>query len=218
MPTSVSARDYAARAYTIGISGSRESGKCMLALALCRLLRDNYSIVMVTRRVVPGEDCSREFLMRHKALASTRVAAVDGGRHTEPAIEALMIECHPELIFLADADGVSERLGGLADFTIHVVDGSADRTSSADMNDVQRSDLLVINKTHVGAPLDLRHPAVHQYLRLRGDAPMVFSQIRYGIGTIEIASHFLASWRRTNAPEVWALAVDGHVTLTPAIA
>jgi urease accessory protein len=218
MPTSVSARDYAARAYTIGISGSRDSGKWMLALALCRLLRDSYSIVVVTNRAVSDEDGSREFLIRHKALASTRVAAVDSGRHTAPAIEVLMAECHPELIFLEDAGGDRERIGTLADFTIHVVNGSADRISAADMSEVQRSDLLVINKTHVGAPLDLHDPAVQQCLRLRGDAPTVFAQLRYGIGTIEIASHFLASWRRTSAPEVWALAVDGHVTLTPALA
>ena len=216
MPPSVSARDYAARAYTMGISGSRESGKWVLALALCRLLRDNYSVVAVTSRAVPDEDGGREFLIRHKALASTRVA--DSGRHTEAAIELLMAECHPELIFLEDAGGDRERIGTLADFTIHVVNGSADRISADDMSNVQRSDLLVINKTHVGAPLDLHDPAVQQCLQLRGVAPTVFAQLRYGIGTIEIASHFLASWRRTSAPEVWALAVDGQVTLTPAIA
>ena len=217
MPTQFPAGDQSARAYTIGVSGSMESGKTTLFLALCRLLRDNYSIAVVTSHTASTQDSSREFLIRHKALASMRIAAVDGDAETGRAIESLMTEFRPELIFLETDDRDREPVGGQADFTIHVVDGSADRTSSDDVIDVARADLLVINKTHVGEPLDLqRNVAVRQWVQVRGEGPVVLAQLRYGIGTIEIARHFLASWRRTSAPEVWALAVEERVALTPA--
>ena len=83
----------------------------MLLLALCRLLRDNYSIAVVTSHTAPDQDSSREFLIRHKALASTRIAAVDRGRHIEGAIESLMTEFRPELIFLEAADSDREPVG-----------------------------------------------------------------------------------------------------------
>jgi urease accessory protein len=216
MPRQFSASDHAARAYTIGVSGSIGSGKTML-LALCRLLRDNYSIAVVTSHTATDQDSSREFLIRHKALASTRIAAVDRGRDIEGAIESLMTDFRPELIFLEAADSDREPMETVADFTIHVVDGSADRISSKDVIDATRSDLLVINKTHIGAPLDVeRNIAVRQCVQAREDRPLVFAQLRYGIGTVEIARHFLASWRRTSAPEVWELAVEGPVALAPA--
>ena len=69
------ARDYATRAYTIGVSGSQAGGRTLLVLAMCRLLRDNYSIVVVTGHIGHGQDGGREFLIRHKALASSRIAS-----------------------------------------------------------------------------------------------------------------------------------------------
>ena len=77
MPTQSPARDYVTRAYTVSVTGSAESGKTTLLLALCRLLRDNYSIAVVTRKPAPDGDGSREFLIRHKALAPSRIVAVD---------------------------------------------------------------------------------------------------------------------------------------------
>ena len=59
-------RDYRERAYTIGIGGPVGSGKTALLLALCRLLRDDYNIAVVTNDIFTREDM--EFLVRSEAL------------------------------------------------------------------------------------------------------------------------------------------------------
>src|SRR5688572_694731 len=206
MPRQSSARDYVRRAYTVSISGSTESGKTTLFLELSRLLRDNYSIAVVTRKAAPDRDGSREFLLRHKALAASRIVAVDENSHLGLAIEWLMTECRPELIFVDD-HGSGWDTDALPDFTIHVVNGSGGGISPDDAIGAARSDLLVLNKTHLGPPLDPeRNVSVREAVRVRGDAPCVFAQLRYGIGTIEIARQLLGSWRQTNAPAAWAVA------------
>ena len=211
MPSPV--RDFVTRAYTVGVSGSAESGKTTLLLALCRLLRDNYSIGVVTRKPAPGLDGSREFLLRHKALGPSRIATIDEDGQIGLAIEWLMVECRPEFIFV-DHDAGTD---ALPDFTIHVINGSGDGMSSADVIGAERSDLLVLNKTHLGPPLHPQHHvSIRESVRIRGEAPCLFAQLRYGIGTIEIARQLLGRWRQTGAPAAWAVAPDGHVLLAPA--
>jgi len=216
MPRQSPARDYVRRAYTVSVTGSTESGKTTLFLQLSRLLRDNYSIAVVTRKPAPDRDGSREFLLRNKALAASRIAAVDENRHLDLAIEWLMTECRPELLFVEDHDSGSDT-NPLPDFTIHVVNGSGEGISPDDVIGAANSDLLVLNKTHLGPPLDLeRNAPVRDSLQARGDAPYVFAHLRYGIGTIEIARQLLGSWRHTNAPAAWAMPLDAHVLLAPA--
>jgi hypothetical protein len=57
---------------------------------------------------------------------------------------------------------------------------------------------------------------VRESVQIRGAAPYVITDLRYGIGTIEIAKEFLGRWRRTNAPAAWAEPLDAHVVLYPA--
>jgi urease accessory protein len=216
MPSPSPARDYVRRAYTVSVTGSNESGKMTLFLQLSRLLRDNYSIAVVTRKPAPDRDGSREFLLRHKALAASRIVAVDEHSHLDLAIEWLMTECRPELIFVEDHDSGSDT-DALPDFTIHVVNGSGGGISPDDAIEAARADLLVINKTHLGPPLDLeRDVSVRDSLQARGDAPYVFVHLRYGIGTIEIARQLLGSWRHTNAPAAWAMSRDTHALVARA--
>jgi urease accessory protein len=217
MPRQSPARDYVRRAYTVSVTGSAESGKTRLFLELSRLLRDNYSIAVVTRKPAPDRDGSREFLLRHKALAASRIVAVDENSHLDLAIEWLMTECRPELIFVEDHDSGGSDTDAPPDFTIHVVNGSGGGLSPADAIGAARSDLLVLNKTHLGPPLDLEHDvSVRDSLQARGDAPYVFAQLRYGIGTIEVARQLLGRWRQTSAPAAWAAPPDGHALLAPA--
>ena len=63
-------RDYRERAFTVGIGGPVGSGKTALLLALCRLLRDDNNIAVVTNDIFTRED--GEFLVRHQALAADR--------------------------------------------------------------------------------------------------------------------------------------------------
>ena len=59
-------RDYDRRAFTVGIGGPVGSGKTALLLALCRRLRERYSLAVVTNDIFTREDA--EFLVRHQAL------------------------------------------------------------------------------------------------------------------------------------------------------
>lgn len=215
MPQYSVARDPAVRAFTVGLSGTRGSGRATLLLALCRLLRDSYSIAVVTTESAPGEDGCRDFLVRHKALAPARIAVVPEDQEPDAALEALTVEFRPELVFL-DHDGDDIDLADArVDYTIHVVDGSAEGVSAYDTIDVVSADLLVLNQTRLGPPLGVQHNAlVRECLQLRADASSVFTQSRYGIGTIEVARQFLESWRRITAPEVWEPQPEGRPALS----
>lgn len=208
-------RGYAVGAFTVGISGSSTSGRPMLLLALCRLLRDNYSIAVVTTEAARSQDGCREFLIRHKALAPARLPIVLDEHMTDAALDSLAAEFRPEIVFL-DRDGDGCDWGDMcAHFTIHVVDGSADGVAPYDIIDVVNADLLVVNQTRQGPPLrEQRTALVHECLRHRGEASAVFTQARYGIGTIEVARQFLESWRRDRHPMAWAPHVADSAALT----
>src|SRR5204863_5205296 len=77
-------RDYAARAFTVGIGGPVGSGKTALVLALCRALRDHHSLGVVTNDIFTREDA--EFLVRHEALPPERIRAVETGGCPHAAI------------------------------------------------------------------------------------------------------------------------------------
>src|SRR5712692_1046250 len=68
-------RDYAARAFTVGIGGPVGSGKTALVLALCRALRERHSLGVVTNDIFTREDA--EFLVRNQALPPERIRAVE---------------------------------------------------------------------------------------------------------------------------------------------
>ena len=93
------ARDFRARAFTIGIGGPVGSGKTALLLALCRRLRDQYSLAVVTNDIFTKED--GEFLVCHQALPAERIAAqciveqLDGDRAAEPGIAPPIHVTHP---------------------------------------------------------------------------------------------------------------------------
>src|SRR5262245_60243094 len=199
-------RDYAARAYTIGIGGPVGSGKTALLLALCRLLRDTYNIAVVTNDIFTKED--GEFLVRHQALPAERITAVETGGcpHTAvrddcsqnlDALEQLMLKFNPELLFVeSGGDNLAAQFSReLADFTIYVIDVSGgDKIPRKGGPGITQSDLLVINKTDlaklVGADLGVMDRDAR---KMRGDGPFLFAQVTNGVGTDEIAARILAA-------------------------
>jgi urease accessory protein len=202
------ARDYASRAFTIGIGGPVGSGKTALLLALCRMLRDDYNLAVVTNDIFTKED--GEFLVRHQALPPDRITAVETGGcpHTAvrddvsqnlDALGQLMIKFAPQLLFVeSGGDNLAAQFSReLADFTIYVIDVSGgDKIPRKGGPGITQSDLLVINKTDlaplVGADLDVM---ARDSRRMRGDGPFLFAQVTNGIGVSEIANQLLKSWR-----------------------
>jgi urease accessory protein len=203
------ARDYGARAFTVGVGGPVGSGKTALLLALCRLLRDDYSLAVVTNDIFTKED--GEFLVRHGALPAERITAVETGGcpHTAvrddvsqnlDALGQLMAKFHPDLLFVeSGGDNLAAQFSReLADFTIYVIDVSGgDKIPRKGGPGITQSDLLVINKTDlaplVGADLDVM---ARDARRMRGDGPFIFAQVIHGVSVREIADELLGAWKR----------------------
>jgi urease accessory protein len=203
------ARDFTARAFTVGIGGPVGSGKTALLLKLCRRLRDRYQLAVVTNDIFTREDA--EFLVRHEALPAARIAAVETGgcphtavrddiSHNLVALERLMAAFRPELLFVeSGGDNLAAQFSReLADYTIYVIDVSGgDKIPRKGGPGITQSDLLVINKTDlaplVGADLGVMERDAR---RMRGDGPFVFAQVTHGVGVEEITERLLNAWSR----------------------
>ena len=208
-------RDYSKRAFTIGIGGPVGSGKTALTLALCRHLREQYSLGVVTNDIFTRED--GEFLIRNQALTSDRILAVETGGCPHAAIredvslnvaalEQLMerFQGGIELLFVeSGGDNLAAHFGReLADYTVYVIDVSGgDKIPRKGGPGITQSDLLVINKTDlaplVGADLEVMH---RDSLKMRGEGPFLFSQVKSGLGVPEIAGHILRAWKGATDP------------------
>jgi urease accessory protein len=205
-------RDYRTRSFTIGIGGPVGSGKTALLLALCRALRDRYSLAVVTNDIFTREDS--EFLVRHRALAAGRIRAVETGgcphaairediSHNLVALEELMEAFHPDLLFVeSGGDNLAAQFSReLVDYTIYVIDVSGgDKIPRKGGPGITQSDLLVVNKTDlaslVGADLDVMALDAQ---RMRGEGPVVFAQVTHDVGVTTIVEELLGTWRRALA-------------------
>ena len=199
-------RDYKKRSFTVGIGGPVGSGKTALLLALCRALRDDFSLGVVTNDIYTKEDA--EFLIRHEALPEDRIRAVETGgcphaairedvSHNLLALQSLMKRWKPELLFVeSGGDNLAAQYSReLADFTIYVIDvAGGDKVPRKGGPGITQSDLLVINKTdlapHVGADLSVME---RDTKRMRGAGPFVFAQATKGAGLDEIRRRVLAA-------------------------
>jgi urease accessory protein len=200
-------RDYAARAFTVGIGGPVGSGKTALLLALCRALRDRVALGVVTNDIYTREDA--EFLHRNHALAPERIRAVETGGcpHTAIrddlslnllALDELMTTLRPELLFVeSGGDNLTAQFSReLADFTIYVIDvAGGDKVPRKGGPGITESDLLVINKIdlapHVGASLDVM---ARDAKKMRGAGPVAFTQAVRGDGLPQVIDLVLAAW------------------------
>jgi len=195
-------RDFARRAFTVGIGGPVGSGKTALLLALCRRLRDTLHLGVVTNDIFTREDA--EFLTRHEALPTAQIRAVETGGCPHAAIredispnlmalEDLMRAVRPALLFVeSGGDNLAAQYSReLVDYTIYVIDvAGGDKVPRKGGPGITQSDLLVINKTdlapHVGADLGVM---ARDAQRMRGDGPTIFAQVTRDVGIAEIAAH-----------------------------
>ena len=201
-------RDYATRAFTVGIGGPVGSGKTALVLALCEALRDRVRLGVVTNDIFTREDA--EFLHRHRALAPEAIRAVETGgcphaairediSHNLLALHDLMTAVSPELLIVeSGGDNLAAQYSReLVDYTIYVIDvAGGDKVPRKGGPGITQSDLLVINKTdlapHVGASLDVM---ARDAAKMRGDGPVVFTQITRAVGVEAVIDHVLGAWR-----------------------
>jgi len=200
-------RDYAARAFTIGVGGPVGSGKTALMLQLCRILRHRMNIAAVTNDIFTRED--GEFLTRHEALPAERIVAVETGGCPHAAIrediaanllalEQLHAKFHTELLLLeSGGDNLAAHFSReLADYTIYVIDVSGgDKIPRKGGPGITQADLLVINKTDLAAAVGADLAVMERDgKKMRGEGPMVFAQVKHGVGVPQIIKHLLHAW------------------------
>jgi len=184
----------------VGIGGPVGSGKTALTLALCRALRERYSIAVVTNDIYTAEDA--QFLVRHDALPPERIIGVETGGCPHTAIRedaSINLEAIDRLNRrFPDLDIIFVESGGdnlaatfspeLSDLTLYVIDVSAgDKIPRKGGPGITRSDLLVINKIDlaplVGASLEVMERDAG---KMRGERPFVFSNQKTGQGLDEV--------------------------------
>lgn len=179
----------------VGIGGPVGSGKTALLEQLCKAMRDDYHIAVVTNDIYTKED--QRILTEAEALEPERIVGVETGGcpHTAIREDASMNLAAVENLAkkFGNLDVVFVESGGdnlsatfspeLADLTIYVIDvASGEKIPRKGGPGITKSDLLVINKIDlaelVGANLDIMDSDTK---RMRGAKPYVFSNLRTDI-------------------------------------
>ncbi|MGW2284907.1 urease accessory protein UreG [Streptomyces phaeochromogenes] len=199
------------RALRIGLGGPVGSGKTATVAALCRVLRDELSLAVVTNDIYTREDA--EFLLREAVLPPERITAVETGAcpHTAirddisanlEAVEDLEDEVGPLDLVLVESGGdnlTATFSKGLVDAQIFVIDvAGGDDIPRKGGPGVTTADLLVVNKTdlapYVGS--DLGRMAADAKAQ-RAELPVVFQSLRAEGGVKDVAAWVrgqLAAW------------------------
>ena len=156
----------------VGIGGPVGSGKTTLLEMLCKAMRGNYDLVVVTNDIYTKED--QRLLTAAGALEPERIMGVETGGCPHTAIRedaSINLEAVDRMLDrFPDADIVFIESGGdnlaatfspeLSDLTIYVIDvAGGEKIPRKGGPGITKSDLFVINKTdlapYVGASLDI---------------------------------------------------------------
>ena len=154
-------------ALKIGIAGPVGSGKTSLIESLTNLLKDKYSLAIVTNDIYTTEDAN--YLKQHLDFDSDRITGVETGGcpHTairddismnQKAVVELEQKFNPDIIFVeSGGDNLSATFSyELIDYYMYIID-------VAQGADIPRkkgagllfSDLLVVNKTDLAPYVDV---------------------------------------------------------------
>ncbi|MFE3634450.1 urease accessory protein UreG [Streptomyces cellostaticus] len=203
--------DGARRALRIGLGGPVGSGKTATVAALCRALREELSLAVVTNDIYTREDA--EFLLREAVLPPERITAVETGAcpHTAirddisanlEAVEDLEDAVGPLDLILVESGGdnlTATFSRGLVDAQIFVIDvAGGDDIPRKGGPGVTTADLLVVNKTdlapYVGS--DLAGMAADAKAQ-RAELPVILQSLRGDSGVSDVAAWVrgrLAAW------------------------
>ena len=189
----------------LGIGGPVGSGKTALTLRLCQRLRDDVNMAVVTNDIYTKDDS--EFVTRHEAMPAERIRGVETGGCPHTAIRedaSINLSAIAELqhqfagleliIIESGGDNLAATFSPeLSDLTLYVIDVSAgDKIPRKGGPGIMKSDLLIINKTDlaplVGASLEVM---ARDAKKMRGDKPVVFSNMKTGEGLDDIVTFIL---------------------------
>ncbi|MEU1870541.1 urease accessory protein UreG [Streptomyces sp. NPDC019793] len=203
--------DGSRRALRIGLGGPVGSGKTATVAALCRALREELSLAVVTNDIYTREDA--EFLLREAVLPPERISAVETGAcpHTAirddisanlEAVEDLEDEVGPLDLVLVESGGdnlTATFSRGLVDAQVFVIDvAGGDDIPRKGGPGVATADLLIVNKTDLAPYVDsdLARMAADAKAA-RGELPVVLQSLRSEGGVREVADWVrerIAAW------------------------
>lgn len=188
----------------VGLGGPVGTGKTSLLNALCKHMRSDYSIAVVTNDIYTREDA--DFLVRSQALPSDRIIGVETGGcpHTAIREDASMNLAAIDQLQerFSDLDIVFIESGGdnlaatfspeLADLTLYIIDvAQGEEIPRKGGPGITRSDLLVINKTDLAPYVDVSLDVMQSdTARMRAGKPYVFASIKNEDG-LEVISEFI---------------------------
>jgi urease accessory protein len=186
----------------VGIGGPVGSGKTTLVEMLCKELREQYDLVVITNDIYTKED--QRLLIVAGALPAERIMGVETGGCPHTAIRedaSINLEAVDRMLQkYPDADIVFIESGGdnlaatfspeLSDLTIYVIDvAGGEKIPRKGGPGITKSDLLVINKVdlapYVGASLEIMESDSR---KMRGNRPFVMCNLKEKIGLREIAA------------------------------
>lgn len=184
----------------VGIAGPVGSGKTALVEALCKALRQQYNLAVVTNDIYTQEDA--QFLVRHQALEQDRIVGVETGGCPHTAIREdasinlaaiAQLEQRFQSLDLLFVESGGDNLAStfspeLVDLTIYVIDVAAgDKIPRKGGPGITKSDLLVINKIDlapfVGADLGVME---RDATKMRGSRPFVFTNLKTQVGLDQV--------------------------------
>ncbi|MBN9025359.1 MAG: urease accessory protein UreG [Rhizobiales bacterium] len=189
----------------VGIGGPVGSGKTMLTEKLCKAMREEFSIGVITNDIYTQEDAM--ILARRQALSEDRIMGVETGGCPHTAIRedaSINLQAIAELRRrIPDLDIVFIESGGdnlaatfspdLADLTIYVISVcQGEEIPRKGGPGITRSDFLVINKSglapYVNVDLDVMETDAK---RMRGARPFGFTDLIRGKGLDRVVDYIV---------------------------
>ena len=184
----------------VGVGGPVGSGKTTLLEMLCKTMREQHDLVVITNDIYTKED--QRLLTVAGALDPDRIMGVETGGCPHTAIRedaSINLEAVDRMLAkYPNADIVFIESGGdnlaatfspeLSDLTIYVIDVAAgEKIPRKGGPGITKSDLFVINKTdlapHVGANLEIMESDTK---RMRPTRPFVMTNLKTKAGLDQV--------------------------------
>ena len=189
----------------IGIGGPVGAGKTSLTAAICRFLKEDLSLAVITNDIYTKEDA--EFLNQQQILPSERIVGVETGGcpHTaireDASINLTAIERltknFPDLdivLIESGGDNLSATFSPeLADLTIYMIDvGMGGDIPRKGGPAITKSDILVINKTDLAphVEVDLEKMSLDTEVA-RSGKPFFFTKLKTDTGVQNVVAEAL---------------------------